>query len=181
MSSFVSAGVRSLAGKITRSALLTRTSRPPASTNVSFLAMAAEDGMRGFRTVADVLPTPLVEAPEALAPGRRVFLKREDVHELGAFKWRGAMPAMEAYRARGAAGVVTASTGNHGAATAWAAQQLGMPAVVFAPERTSHTKLGRMQSLGADIRLTGADVDEAKDAARVYAGESGLPFFEDGA
>src|SRR3954449_8385790 len=108
-------------------------------------------------------PTPLQHGPPELARGREVWLKREDLHEIGSFKWRGALPALREYRARGAAGVVTASTGNHGAATAWAAQQLGMPAVVFAPERTSHTKLGRMQSLGADIRLTGADVDEAKD------------------
>ena len=69
------------------------------------------------------LPTPLEEAPAALGRGRRLWLKREDVHELGAFKWRGALPALRAYRERGAEAVVTASTGNHGAATAWAAER----------------------------------------------------------
>jgi len=34
--------------------------------------------------------TPLEPAPPGLVPGREVWLKREDVHELGAFKWRGA-------------------------------------------------------------------------------------------
>src|SRR4051794_21911043 len=47
MSSFVTAGVSSAGGKITRSPLLTRTSRPLASTYVSVEAIAAEDAMRG--------------------------------------------------------------------------------------------------------------------------------------
>ena len=125
--------------------------------------------------------TPLEEAPPALAAGRRLLLKREDRHELGAFKWRGALPSLEAYRRLGASAVVTASTGNHGAATAWAAQRTGLRAVVFIPEEVSQEKVALMQILGADLRAVGADVDEAKDAARTYAAEGGLPFFEDGA
>ena len=78
-------------------------------------------------------PTPLEPAPESLAGGRRVFLKREDAHELGAFKWRGALPALERYRALASETVVTASTGNHGAAAAWAARRLGMHAIVYVP------------------------------------------------
>ena len=126
-------------------------------------------------------PTPLQRAPAGLVPGRAVWLKREDLHPLGAFKWRGAVPVLEQYRRAGASTVVTASTGNHGAAAAWSAERLAMTAVVFAPRDTSRSKLGRMRALGADIRLVGADVDEAKDAARSFADEHGLPFFEDGA
>ena len=63
----------------------------------------------------------LQAAPSDWLPGRTLFLKREDGHELGAFKWRGALPVVEQYREQGHASVVTASTGNHGAATAWAA------------------------------------------------------------
>jgi threonine dehydratase len=125
-------------------------------------------------------PTPLEPAPAGLAPGRRVLLKREDVHELGAFKWRGALPALEAFRERGEQTVVTASTGNHGAATAWAAKRLGLAAVVYAPTSASRSKLELLDGLGADVRLVGADMDEAKDAARAFADEHGLPFFEDG-
>jgi threonine dehydratase len=126
-------------------------------------------------------PTPLEEAPAALAGGRQLLLKREDQHELGAFKWRGALPTLEAFRARGADAVITASTGNHGAATAWAAQRTGLRAVVFAPEGSSRAKIAFMEDLGAELHLVGADVDEAKDAARALAEEKGLPFFEDGA
>jgi threonine dehydratase len=123
----------------------------------------------------------LEEAPPALAAGRRLLLKREDRHELGAFKWRGALPTLESYRRHGASAVVTASTGNHGAATAWAAQRTGLRAVVFIPEEVSRAKVALMESLGAELRAVGADVDEAKDAARTFASEGGLPFFEDGA
>jgi threonine dehydratase len=126
-------------------------------------------------------PTPLEEAPAGLAAGRTVFLKREDVHELGAFKWRGALPVLEKYRAGGAGTVVTASTGNHGAATAWAARRLGLDAVVYAPENASQAKLALVRELGADARLTGVDLDEAKEEARRWSDASGLPFFEDGA
>jgi len=126
-------------------------------------------------------PTPLEEAPPALAGGRPLFLKREDVHELGAFKWRGALPTLEAFRARGAEGVVTASTGNHGAATAWAAERTGMRAVVFVPEKASEAKLGLLEQLGAELHRVGADLDESKDLAREHAAANDLPFFEDGA
>jgi threonine dehydratase len=126
-------------------------------------------------------PTPLEPAPETLVGGRRVLLKREDVHELGAFKWRGALPVLEQYRARGVEAIVTASTGNHGVATAWAARRLGLVAIVFVPLEASRTKVDRLRQLDADLRLVGADLDEAKDAARAVAESNDLPFFEDGA
>ena len=127
------------------------------------------------------LPTPLEEAPAALGGGRRLWLKREDVHELGAFKWRGALPALRAYRERGAEAVVTASTGNHGAATAWAAERAGLRAVVYVPRVASETKLAVLEGLGADVRQEGADLDESKELASAHARREGLPFFEDGA
>jgi threonine dehydratase len=124
--------------------------------------------------------TPLEPAPPELASGR-VFLKREDEHELGAFKWRGALPVLEQFRDEGATGVVTASTGNHGAATAWAAARCGLHAIVFVPAEASEAKLGLIAEQGAEIWRHGADMDEAKEEARVFAVQTGRPFFEDGA
>lgn len=126
------------------------------------------------------LPTPLDRAPETLAAGRDLWLKREDVHELGAFKWRGALAALEAFRARGAEAVVTASTGNHGAATAWAAARLGLKAFVFVPTAASRTKRALIERQGGEVRTSGTDMDDAKESARLFACERGLPFFEDG-
>jgi threonine dehydratase len=125
--------------------------------------------------------TPLEPAPGSLAGNRRLWLKREDVHELGAFKWRAALPMVEHYRDGGAGCVVTASTGNHGAATAWAARQLGVEAVIFAPAGASRSKLANLERFGADVRIGGVDVDEAKEAGKAFARDRGLPFFEDGA
>jgi threonine dehydratase len=123
-------------------------------------------------------PTPLDEVELA---GRRLLLKREDTHELGAFKWRGALPTLTEYRDDGARVVVTASTGNHGAATAWAAERLRLEAVVYAPESASRAKLALIEGLGAEIRQSGLDLDEAKEDARSYAKSAGASFFEDGA
>jgi threonine dehydratase len=127
------------------------------------------------------LPTPLERAPAGLAPGWDAVLKREDVHELGAFKWRGALATLERFASHGATSVVTASTGNHGAATAWAASRLGMEAVVYAPRGASRAKTALIERLGAELRLVGADLDEAKDEARQFAHDRAVPFFEDGA
>ena len=126
-------------------------------------------------------PTPLEPAPAGITDRRSVYLKREDVHELGAFKWRGALPALERYRDEQATGVVTASTGNHGAATAWAAARLGLTATVFVPEAASQSKLAHLTRLGAELVQVGADLDESKEQALAYARGIGLPFFEDGA
>jgi len=126
-------------------------------------------------------PTPLTRAPEILAAGRDLWLKREDLHELGAFKWRGALATLEALRARGAHGVVTASTGNHGAATAWAAGRLGLKAFIFVPFGASRAKLALIERQECEVHTSGADMDEAKESARVFAQDRGLPFFEDGA
>jgi threonine dehydratase len=130
------------------------------------------------------LPTPLERAPEALcefAGHEDVWLKREDLHELGVFKWRGALPVVEDLARSGHEAVVTASTGNHGAAVAWACRRTGIRAIVFVPPGAAEAKLANLDRLGADVRVAGDDLDEAKDAARAYAHESGTRFFEDGA
>ncbi len=126
------------------------------------------------------LPSPLERAPGGLFDGLALHLKREDVHDLGAFKWRGALPTIEAYKARGAAAVVTVSTGNHGAAVAWASQQQGLRAMVYAPAGASLSKLALIDRLGAEIRLIGTDFDFAKDEGKRFADEAQVPFFEDG-
>jgi threonine dehydratase len=118
-----------------------------------------------------------VPVPAPLEPFQDgVYLKREDVHELGAFKWRGALPVLERWRSD----VVTASTGNHGAATAWAAKRLGLRATIFVPEAATTAKLDLIRAQGADLRQDGADFDEAKDAARAFSAKHGVRFFEDG-
>ena len=107
-----------------------------------------------------------------------IWLTREDEHELGAFKWRGALAVLEERRPDA---VVTASTGNHGAATAWAARRLGARAIVFVPVGASRAKVALIEAQGAELRVEGNDMDEAKAAARAHAVATGAFFFEDGA
>jgi threonine dehydratase len=129
-------------------------------------------------------PTRLERAPAALcdfAGCPDLWLKREDENELGVFKWRGALPVVEALARDGHDAVVTASTGNHGAAVAWACRTVGVRAIVFVPPGAAEQKLANLERLGADVRVAGRDLDEAKDAARGFANEAGLRFFEDGA
>lgn len=130
------------------------------------------------------LPTPLERAPGGLVAfaGRDdLWLKREDLNELGMFKWRAALPVVEAYVREGREAVVTSSTGNHGAAVAWASRRLGTKAIVFVPQGATPGKLALLEELGAEVRVAGRDLDEAKDTARAWAAEEGLLFFEDGA
>lgn len=130
------------------------------------------------------LPTPLERAPEALCDfaGRGdLWLKREGVHEVGVFKWRSTLPVVTELLNQGHGAVVTSSTGNHGAAVAWACGRLGAKAIVFVPPAANERKLALLESLGADMRTAGHDLDEAKVVARAFADGEGLRFFEDGA
>src|SRR5581483_6260009 len=129
-----------------------------ASGNTRSPRQVANNCTAGMRETLRML-TPLEVAPEGLVPGRDVLLKREDVHELGAFKWRGALPALAAFRDRGATGVVTASTGNHAAATAWAAPRVGIKAIVFVPSSVSGMKRALLTRVGADLRVIDGDFD----------------------
>jgi len=127
-------------------------------------------------------PTPLVRS-EALsrALAAEIFLKNETVSPVASFKARGAL--VELLRARDTAplrGAVTSSTGNHGQGVAWAARELDIPAWVFLPRGALAVKRAMIASFGATIRDEGADIDEAKDAARDFAAREGLAFVDDG-
>ena len=56
-----------------------------------------------------------------------------------------------------------------------------MRCVVFVPQHASAAKVALIEAQGAELRHVGADVDEAKEAARAFAEERGAFFFEDGA
>jgi len=145
--------------------------------------------MSDFPTVADVLAaarrmegiarrTPL-ERCRSLGepPGVEVFLKLENHQRTGSFKLRGAVAALSALPpdAR-AAGVVTASAGNHGLGVAWAAGALSIPATVFVPAGAAATKRRRIARSGADLREIPGGYDEAHHAAEAHARAEGLPF-----
>src|SRR2546426_11739016 len=83
-----------------------------------------------------------------------IVFKLELLQHSGSFKVRGAFTNMLT-REVPEAGVVAASGGNHGVAVAYAASRLGWPATIFVPSVASPTKLARIQSYGASLKIAG--------------------------
>jgi threonine dehydratase len=108
--------------------------------------------------------------------GATIALKAENLQRTGSFKLRGALAKIAALGDGCAAGVVTASAGNHGQALAYAAQAREVPCEVFMPEGASITKVEAVTALGATVHLVGITVDESLAAARERAAHGGLAF-----
>ena len=124
--------------------------------------------------------TPLVPAASLSTPGCDVFLKNETVLPTGSFKVRGALYALSVtMKRRPIREVVAASTGNHGAAVAYAGAQLGVPARIFVPVGANRIKASRIRGLGATLVATGTDLSDAIDAAAHYAQSHDAFFLHD--
>lgn len=124
----------------------------------------------------------LVEAPSlSRATGASVYMKLENELPTGSFKPRGALWALSRRQARGPLReVVASSTGNHGAAVAFAGKALGVPATIFLPENPNPVKRARIAALGAKIIEEGTlDLAHAFQKAREYASSREVYFLND--
>ena len=112
-----------------------------------------------------VLETPLWKLPAAALGlgGAEVWLKLEQFQVGGSFKARGMMNRLLANRIP-ASGVIVASGGNAGIATAAAAKALGVPCEVFVPTISSAAKQSKLRELGAQVVVTGAAYSDALQA-----------------
>jgi threonine dehydratase len=114
--------------------------------------------------------------------GRPVFLKAENLQRTGSFKIRGAVNKVATLTDdQRAAGVVTASAGNHGQALALAAREAGVAATVFMPQDAPMAKVDATRNYGAEVVLVGEGYDEAYAAADDFAerGATMVHAFED--
>jgi threonine dehydratase len=118
--------------------------------------------------------TPLVEADMADfgLPPRQLTFKLEFLQHSGSFKARGAFANLLLRKAP-LAGVVAASGGNHGAAVAYAAQRLGVPATIFVPEITSPAKAERIRNYGANLIFAGSRYADALAASEDHVAKTG--------
>ena len=118
--------------------------------------------------------TPVIEAAGADfgLPGVRLRFKLELLQHAGSFKSRGAFANM-LLRKVPSAGVAAASGGNHGAAVAYAAQKLGVPARIFVPAIASPAKQALIRGYGADLFIGGERYADALAECNRYAEESG--------
>ncbi len=113
--------------------------------------------------------------------GKRVWLKLEAELPTGSFKVRGALWGLATRLKRGSVEeVIASSTGNHGAAVAWAAKLLGVRARIFLPAGCNPVKRGRIAALGAEIvESGGTDLAAAFALANEYAKRPGIYFLDD--
>jgi len=118
--------------------------------------------------------TPVVEIDAAdigLDEGK-LWLKLELLQHSGSFKSRGAFTNLLT-REVPASGVVAASGGNHGAAVAYAAMKLNLPARIFVPTATSPAKVQRIREYGAELVIEGDRYADALAASEVWHEQSG--------
>ena len=140
---------------------------PPAVTRA---AIAANAGL--IRPYIRRTPVLRIDGAELGLPAGELVLKLEQLQHSGSFKARGAFTNL-LRREVPAAGVVAASGGNHGAAVAYAAGVLGVPARIFVPEVSSAAKISRIRSYGADLVVSGAAYAEALALSEQWAAQSG--------
>lgn len=106
-----------------------------------------------------------------LAPGA-LTIKLELLQHAGSFKSRGAFANLLT-RAVPSTGVAAASGGNHGAAVAYAAMKLGIPAKIFVPAISSPAKIERIRGYGADLTVGGERYADAAAACERWIAQTG--------
>lgn len=115
---------------------------------------------------------PHVRRTPVLAWDDATTLKLELFQHAGSFKTRGAFTNLLT-RDIPTAGVAAASGGNHGAAVAYAASRLGIPARIFVPSIASPAKIARIRACGAELVVGGALYADALAACEAYIADSG--------
>jgi threonine dehydratase len=127
------------------------------------------------RVYARMQPSPLIRHP-LLAPwcGADVWVKHENHNPTGAFKIRGGLNLVAQLGAEERrAGVISASTGNHGQSIALAAQLDGVRCRIVVPIGSNPEKVAMMRAFGADIVEHGRDFDEAREYVEANASREG--------
>jgi threonine dehydratase len=108
------------------------------------------------------------------AYGAQLLFKAENLQLTGSFKLRGALSKMTSIVAD--QGLITASSGNHGIASAQAAQLLGKRLAVVLPETVTERKLRTIRSFGVEVVLHGEETSQAEERARIEASTRGLVY-----
>lgn len=109
--------------------------------------------------------------------GANVYVKLENLQHTCSFKLRGAFNKLLSLTDdERNTGCVTASSGNHGAAIAYAMNTLGVKGIIFVPEQTSSTKVEAIRMAGGDVRFFGTDGLDTELHARQFAADEGMVF-----
>ncbi len=101
--------------------------------------------------------------------GSDVYLKLENYQITGSFKARGALNKMTLLLKQKPEKVITASSGNHGSAVAYASSVLAMKTLIFLPETISAVKLNNINQYGTQVHIGGNDTGKAEAIGIKYA------------
>jgi threonine dehydratase len=133
------------------------------------------------RIAVDIRRTPVIAATSLKSPIAEkctLTLKLELLQVTGSFKARGATNRLRSLDpAALAGGIVAASGGNHGIATARAGHMAGVPTTIFLPSNASPAKIAKLKAWGAATRITGDAWHEANAAALDFVRETGAVYF----
>jgi threonine dehydratase len=145
------------------------------------MSISFSEVLKARQVLRPMLPvTRLVAAPSLGCGDAKAFLKMESDLPTGSFKLRGALYALSSALGRQKIREVVAhSTGNHGAAVAYAARMFNLPAKIFLPQNPNPVKRNNIARLGAEIVERGSDSSEAFDHATEYAQAEGVYFLND--
>jgi len=131
-------------------------------------AQEVREAAAGLAGVAVRTPLRYVEPLHA-------YLKLESLQPIGAFKLRGAYNAIRRLpQAASRKGVITYSSGNHGQAVAYAAQLMGVPAVVVMPETAPAVKVTGVRRWGGEVVFAGRTSEDRQQRAEAIAAQRGL-------
>jgi threonine dehydratase len=149
---------------------VTRATTPAAADTLTPEAVAAVESR--IRPYVRCTPVISIDRADFGLPAGPLALKLEQLQHSGSFKARGAFANL-LLRDVPAAGVAAASGGNHGAAVAYAAGVLGVPARIFVPEVSSAAKISRIRGYGADLVIEGATYSDALAVSQLWVAASG--------
>ena len=143
-------------------------------------------GLNDIRAAAEriagkVRQTPVMEAgnlKDPLSCDGSVVLKLELMQVTGSFKARGATNRLACLDpAELSRGIVTASGGNHGIATARAGVLADVPTTVFVPGTASPAKIEKIKAWGAELHVVGSAWEDANEAAQQWVRDTGAVYF----
>lgn len=133
------------------------------------------------RIEGNIRRTPMIAATNLktpLAGGVDLALKLELLQVTGSFKARGATNKLLSLDNTALqSGIVAASGGNHGIATARAGFMAGVPTTIFLPSNASPAKIKKLQAWGASTRIIGSAWHESNEAAQAFVSETGAVYF----
>lgn len=135
-----------------------------------------EDALRRIQSF--IRETPLEFSPFLSKQTQgNIYLKLENIQISGSFKLRGALnKILSLTEEERNQGIVTASTGNHGAAVAYIMEKFSIPGIIFLPQNASKAKVNGLQIYNPTLKYFGNDCLETELQARDYAVRNGMTF-----